>query len=282
MRSPIAEERAAANVIFDWLEMESQFLRSRSIQKQAKSVKRFMDDLLLMPELIAKLELLNLNVAINSLHSTTKQIEENYLVRMAEKKAAKLKADKLRSDAFEAIEVFVVAIEQTVKLKKGDVDLHLHYLNQIHGIVAGFQTEHENRATRRKNAAEAAEAEANQNANPENGVQTGGGDVQPTGGKPAMAGRSRTFGAMSLDGMDLQYGGTTQNGGANKTFAMNESLTNGRATNGVDAVKTDNEATEPMTGNGQRNDVSTEQTTIEPTADEHNGANMNESSDQES
>lgn len=280
MRSPIAGEREAASVLFKWLEKEQQFLRSRSILKQAKSVKRLKHDLQLTPSLTTHLTTLNLSDVLSSLITTTSQIDENYKLRNAEQAAETIEANKLRRAAYEAMQTFVIAIEQAIKLEKGDAKVHREYLIQIAKVVTDFHSLHISNATRKKNAAQ--EAEANQNENPENGEQSGGG-VQRMGGKPAKAGRSKTFNVKTMDGMDLQRGGDTSD-----TLAMNGSLltgrsSNGGATNGANAVNTENVATEHLTGNGQvTNDATTAPTAKESTAQEHNGATVNQITDQES
>ena len=242
MKSPFAGEREAANIIFEWLEKEHKFLRSRSIQQQAQSVTRMKHDLGLMPELLEHLATLGLSKLIQSIISTTDEIDKNYKVRIAEKAANTRKSSLMRREAYDAMDTFVVAINQAIKLKKGDVTVHQNYLNQIAGLVSGFQSQQISKATRKKNAAELAEAEANQRCESLNGEQTSEGDVQPIERKPkrgksATARRRIPFGAMATNGINLQNGGAPQNSathsdGTRSAFAMSENKTNNEVSNG--------------------------------------------------
>ena len=245
LKSHVDGERKAAIVIDEWLEKEHKFLRSKSIQKQAESVNRLAHDITLMPELATHLETLGISSAMDSLVSVSKQLDTLYLMRNAEKKAATRKAKQIRDDAYAGMKTFVQAIEQAIKLTKGDIGQHLNYFRLIDGIMTDFDSAQMSMETRRKKAAE--EAKANQEANPENGEQETGGNDEPNGGKPAMASRKRTFNVPTLNGMDLHNGTTGES--MEGRAAMSGSVTNGGANNdATDGAK------KPMAGNGQMAD----------------------------
>lgn len=272
LKSPIVAEREAASELIVWLNRESDYLRSRSIQHQSQSVYRLAHDVSLSSQLQSALESLGLLGVMDSLSSISTQIDEFHSLRKDDQLAITIKNNELRLNAYAAIQTFVIAVEQTIALKKGDVADHQRYIREVNATVSEFYKLHLARSTRRKNAAEAA---ANKVEDPENGAQTNGG-MQPMGGKPAMAGRSKIPNVMTMGGMDLQNGGAPLNGGTQKSaVAMNGSSINGGATNGVDK-----ETDDPSAGNGGvKNDVS-EPISRDSATDGHIDAKVNDSSDQ--
>lgn len=285
LRSPFAEERVAASNIFDWLEKERNFLRSCSIDSQTQSVNRMSDDLLIEDDLAADLEKLNVSDLLDSIVSTTKQLDLAIAQRTIDQRQTKKKNQELRDEAFTAMEVFVVALEQSIALNKGDEDVYRECLNGIKNTIAVFTIRYDSEATRKQNAkveAEAqakakakAEAEAKQNEQPGEGVQYGA-NVVTMGGKPAAAGRSVAFKTMSMDDMDLQNEGATMNVAMKSAPAMNEQTTNGGVTDGVNEKANDASAgAQGMSDSENRTlgDASaTVPSTNNTTATTHNGA----------
>ena len=268
LKSPIANERVAAKTLSVWLKREREFLTFKNIERQSQSVYRMQHDITLNVKFGEALEALSMLSVMDSLVSVTTEIDEHVATREADIEAENKKAKELRYNAYFALRTFITSVEQAIILKKGIIPVHLGYLDRIDKIVTEFNAAHASRITRQRNLA--AEAEANKEANPENGATTGGG-VQQMGGKPAMAGRSKTFNVMTGNGTDLQKGGATN------TLAMDGSVTNGGATNGADKKIIDLSA-----GNGGMLIDDFESLTKEPTQGKHNGAQVNDSSDQES
>ena len=239
MKSHSNDEREAAIILNAWLDREHDFLTRKSIQFQSQSVYRMNDDVVLYPNLFEALTTLGLGDVIDSLVSISNQIDKNFLKRNTDKKAESKKAYELRRNAYKAMQILITSMEQVIELEKDDVDVYNGYLSEIEGILSNFFAEQANRTTRRNNAAQKLEEEQD---------DQDGGDVEPMGGKPAMAGGSRTLDAMALGGMDLQNG--TTNGSLKEKAAMNGSVTNGAATNGAATNGESKKMYDPATGSG--------------------------------
>ena len=244
LKSPMASERQAADVLYTWLNRERDSLSSKNAVRQTQTVDRMQDDLATSENLNDALGTLGMSGIMDSLRATTSSILRNRSTRKDDKMKGRKKTNELRRNAYKALQTFITAIEQAIVLGKGDQVDNVRYLMEIDEVISEYNAAHERRVTRVKNAAQKAEDE-NQNAAPENGEQDGGGDktMNLKGGKPAMAGGMKTFGAKALNGMDLQNG--TTNGSLDGKLAMNGSGTNGAATDGAKEKDVDS-----LTSNG--------------------------------
>ena len=268
LKSPIKVERDAAVILAAWMDKhwKGKLYRS-SLTTHSNMVRNMMQDQSFSADIQSAIEDLVLMPAIDPIVSVTTNIDEALSVRSREQVANVRKALLIRGAAYKSLKKFFKAVEIALSLEKEGKHFYLDYSKLIDNYLDYYRVRYLARNTRRKNAAE---AEANKEANPENGATTGGG-VQQMGGKPAMAGRSKTFNVMTGNGTDLQKGGATN------TFAMDGSVTNGGATNDGDKNIVDLPA-----GNGGLLIDDFESLTKEPTQGKHNGAQMNDSSDQES
>lgn len=267
LKSPIVKEREAAKILDLWLHGHREYLSTASIHEQTMLVDQMMDEISTVPRIQTAIEDAGVMGIMDSIQSTTTELNETFLSRTKEKVAASRKASELRSAAYLDMKAFLNSLELANTLGDLDNTVFMGYVNEINDITDHFKAKYQSRTTRRKNVAE---AEANKVENPENGEQTDG-EEQLVGGKPAMAGRSETFNVMTTNGMDLQ------NGGTKNAVAMRESITNGGAKNGADKI-TDVSST---SDEGLTNDV-LELLTSELTTNGHNGAHVNENLDLES
>lgn len=266
-KSPFAAERAAAHALFKWIEKEHEFVRSVSINTQARSIDKLEIGLMENPKLNVHLTTLALTELFESIVEATSEIDMNLKVRIDDQITTKKQNIVLRRIAYKALRVFIVAIEQAIELNKGDINKHEEYLSGIKKVVTNFTSQYDSMATRKQNAkieAEAkakaaakAAAEADKNANHENGEQ-GGADVKPMGGKLVVtAGRSKPFSPKVLDDMDLQQDGDLANVAMRSAAAMsdNANVTSGEKPDGDD----EKEVIDPTAGaSGMREDVGNE------------------------
>lgn len=230
-KSPIAEEREAAKTLHVWLGREQKSFTHRNMDHQNDAVHRMLHDLIFNGEMSAALETLGIASTMDFLRTITGQILSHTIKRRDDRTAASKKSGKLRRDAYLAMKALVMAMEVAMVLKKGDDDNHIACLTKINIVVTDFHAKHLSRISRQRNAAEEAKAETIKNAQPENGVQSGG-NVVPMGGKLATAGRSNAFSVQTQNDIDLQNGAATTNVAMKGTPAMNESVTSGEALDG--------------------------------------------------
>ena len=286
-KSPFAEERNAANKLYKWLEKEQEFLRTRSINSQAKSIDNMMDTLNEESGLQDALSTLGLDELFTTIVSTSVEIDDAFKVRTADLSALKKKTRLLRSNAYDAMQVFIVALEQTIALNKGDVERSRFNINEIDRVVTTFASKYDSDATRKKNAEEAAKAEAEakakaeKDANREGQPQDGdlrSGNVVTMGRKLATAGPSGASGTKLLDDMDLQMGGATSNVALKNSVAMNE-----RVTSGVPLGGDENKVTDATAGTGSAGVIESDTFNNTPTDNEttqvHNGATTKDDDD---
>ena len=286
-KSPFAEERNAANKLYKWLEKEQEFLRTRSINSQAKSIDNMMDTLNEESGLQDALSTLGLDELFTTIVSTSVEIDDAFKVRTADLSALKKKTRLLRSNAYDAMQVFIVALEQTIALNKGDVERSRFNINEIDRVVTTFASKYDSDATRKKNAEEAAKAEAEAKAKAEKDANREGqpkdgdlrtGNVVTMGRKLAQAGPSGASGTKLLDDMDLQMGGATSNVALKNSVAMNE-----RITSGVTLGGDENKVTDATAGTGSAGVIESDTFNNTPTDNEttqvHNGATTKDDDD---
>ena len=279
-KSPIAEEREAAQTLHVWISREHSSFTKRNMDHQNDAVHRMEHDLKLNPEMSSALTTLGMGSTLQQIVAVSSEILHHTIVRRKDRKAFTSKSKELRHEAYFAMKTFVMAIEVAVVLKKGDEAIHIDCLKQINDVVTDFYTKHQSRICRQRNAAEKAEAEANLYVSHENGEQNGG-NVVPMGGKPATVGRSSAYGVKTSNDMDLQNGGAATNVAMKGTPAMNESVTSGETLDGNNG-KASNSAASANGASQTEGGVLNKTPTDKETATRHEGADENESSDQES
>ena len=234
LKSPIAAEREAATVLAGWIDKHCKGkLYSPSIIVHTRMVDNLKQDYTMSEAIAEAIEVLALSPVFDSICAISHSINRDFMTRNDEQAADVRKAFLIRSNAYKSLKKYFKALDLALSLEKGTDHFYLDYCRRIDKLLDNYRVRYLSRNTRRKNAAQKAEDEK-QNAEPENGEQDGGGimTMNLKGGKPAMAGGMKTFGATSLDGMDLQNG--TTNGSLEGKLAMNGNGTNGAATNGAD------------------------------------------------
>ena len=272
LKSPNDTEREAAQVLDLWLDAyrdplsKARIVQQTSLQNQmAEEVK---NDTRIKEAMIAA----GLMEIMESIELVTTDLLANFKQRRKERTAARRKATDLRRAAYAEMKMFLNSIEMALKLKDGDTEEYLGYAKEINETLDYYRAIVLNRQTRRKNAE--LENESTENESTENEMLDGDNE-------PAKAENGVTFGAMALNGMDLQGGNMPKNGSSNGAPAMSRSIINNgvATTNGdtktADNATTNNGATELATGNGAM-DSDTEVSGVN--AD----AATNEDSDQES
>lgn len=273
LKTPNETEQKAAEVIDAWLEAYREPLSRARIVQQTSLIQQMMAEVETVPRINTAMREVGGMEIMKSIELITSDLKVDLMRRVKEKAAESRKAQALRRAAYADMKVFLNSIEMAITLKDADSIEYMGYVKEINEALDSYRTLVLNRNTRNKNAA--LENEANQNALPENGEQSGS-NAAPEGEQPAKAVNSGKFSAMPLNNMDLQNGGAPTNGSTNRASAMNGSETSGAATNGADKMADDKMADEPT--NAQSTTAQADTTTTK-----HRGATINDNdSDQES
>ena len=122
MKSPIVAERNAAKTLQVWLHGFREFYKSPSINGQTGMINTMSKNINESSVLQTAVETLNLLVTMDSLVSITIGIWEKHQIRLDDKKAALLKAKKIRDLGFKRMTTFWKSIELAIELESGDVD----------------------------------------------------------------------------------------------------------------------------------------------------------------
>ena len=170
LKSPIAGERNAAQLLSTWLTRFSKSYSSPSILKQTEMVDNMLKDTGESASISNAIELLGLLVTLDSIQSLTTELKEEHAAREKENRAKILKSIEVRSVAYDKMKMLWTTIETAIKLKKGNIEKHLEYFRIINFAITNNKILNLNSSTRRKNAAKKAEDENEKNAVPENGL----------------------------------------------------------------------------------------------------------------
>ena len=221
LKSPIQDEREAAQVLSLWLSRFSKNYARPSINKQTEMVNNMCKDLAesdTMNDAFITLALLD---TFDQIQSISMALQKQHAAREEERRASVLKATNVRNVAYDKMKTFRTTIETAIKLGKGDIDKHLEYFRIINFALADTKALYLSNTTRRKNAALKAEEE-NENA----GHEDGGHDDSTNG-----SGENRSmFSSALVDGIaahnDLSatqatVQNKTMNGGAVRTIPVN-------------------------------------------------------------
>ena len=266
LKSPSDEEREAAQVLDLWLSRYRKYFSRPSIHEQSSVIREMMAEVGERQDISSAIDTVGVVNLLDSLQAMTTKIDRDFMTRHSEKTEASRKAYALKRSAFADMKMLFNGVEMAITLDDGDSTVFMGYVKEINGLMDTFRAKYQSRVTRKKNA-----ADENQNAEPENGEQDGGGimTMNLMGGKPAMASGMKTYSAMALDGMDLQNG--TTNGSLKGKLAMNGSVTNGAATDGAKEKDVDLSA-----GNGGVVNNSSSDTQKDAT-EKHEGAKYDDS-----
>lgn len=229
LKSPLAAEREAAHIVNIWFDDERMLMRTRTVKNQTRLVTTLLLDMSVKSELTEAIGTLGLEPVVEAIANTNEEMRSLNYSRQDDTLAHTNKTDEMRRVAYDALDTFITAIEQAIKLNKGDVEVLRGYIRKINLVVSMFEMDQLARTTRRKNAALEAEAEAKAKKKAERDDDEeplDNNDGQPMNGQTATMGRS-AFSTMMLDGMDLQQGVRANESSAPAPMAMNGSVTNG-------------------------------------------------------
>ena len=279
-KSPVAEDRKAAQTLHVWISRENSSFTSKNMNHQNDAVHRLEHDMKLNLEIGEALTTLGMMSTITEIVITSSQILDLTVTRRDEKRAATSKSAELRREAYNAMKAFVMAIEVAVVLKKGDDDIHFECLKLINDVVSDFYAKHQSRVTRQRNAAEKAKAETNPHASHVNDEQKGV-NVMPMGGKLATASRSNAYGVQTPNDMDLQTDGAATNVAMKGALAMSKSVNSGETLGGNNEKANNSAASSNDTSKTEIGTLKNTPKEVEPAA-RHEGADKKDSMNQES
>lgn len=269
LKTPSESVRTAAITIYTWLNREQEFMAGSTLDKQSQTVFRMMDDLRNESELPEALATLGLTETMDTLATVSGKVERNDAKRAKELTAKKKRTKELRNKAYESLKVLCEVLEHTIKLEKGDAQTHYNYLEEIEDIVKYYAGTVASGVTRRKNADEEnAETDEPTDATEADGEQTESKETSGNG-KPAMAGGKKTYGVVTLNGVDVQRGEP------NESEASTD-VTDGSETMGNVSSNADVPATDQATGNGEMGtgSASTQCDIANTTPEASNGASV--------
>ena len=296
LKSPIESVRNACYVLDAWLFGYRDYFSKPTIHEHTAMVEQITDDVKTNNNIKEAMLAAELMETIEHIELINTDIQVAYLMRSKEIAAMSRKAAKVRNDAYVDLIHLTNSMELAISLGHADSDIYEEALNEMADIASRFKAKYLIRMTHSRNAAledtsyedvtdedatdedatdnDGIENESTENESTENEMLDGDNE-------PAKAENGVTFGAMALNGMDLQGGNMPKNGSSNGAPAMSRSIINNgvATTNGdtktADNATTNNGATELATGNGAM-DSDTEVSGVN--AD----AATNEDSDQES
>ena len=224
LKSPVTSEREAAKLLDFWLNGFGKSYSMPSINKQTGIVNDMFDSQTSSPAIQSAIETLGLMATLDAISSITNKMMAQHEVRESDKRSAILKAAEIRIVAYDKMKTLQTTIEMAIKLKKGDVDMHLEYLRIINFALADFKSLYLSSDTRRKNAAQEAEEEK-ENAEHENGTladSTNGNGENMT--EPNLVSRNGVSGHNVLPTQQAAMQSNTTNGGVVKTIPVNSNL----------------------------------------------------------
>ena len=172
LKSPVSDERDAAQVLDAWLNRFSKNLNKRSIIKQSEMVQNLIKDLNASQAINQALETLGLSDTFLQIQLITVLLLEDHATRKKERLEKNLKSKEVRSVAYDRMKTLWTTIETAIKLEKGDANELMEYLRIINSNISDIKTLHLNSKTRLKTAAEKAAEEEKENALPESGAQS--------------------------------------------------------------------------------------------------------------
>lgn len=291
LKSPIESVRNACYVLDAWLFGYRDYFSKPTIHEHTAMVEQITDDVKTNNNIKEAMLAAELMETIEHIELINTDIQVAYLMRSKEIAAMSRKAAKVRNDAYVDLIHLTNSMELAISLGHADSDIYEEALNEMADIASRFKAKYLIRMTRSRNAAledTSYEDVTDEDATDNDGIENESTENESTenemldgDNEPAKAENGVTFGAMALNGMDLQGGNMPKNGSSNGAPAMSRSITNNgvASTNGdtktADNATTNNGATERATGNGAM-DSDTEVSGVN--AD----AATNEDSDQES
>ena len=137
-KSPIAEEREAAQMLHVWISREHNSFTKRNMDHQNDAVHRMEHDVKLNPEMGAALTTLGMMSTIEQIIIVTYDILDHIVTRRKDRDAFTNRSMELRHEAYLARKTFVKTIEVAIALKKGDDAIHFDSLKQINDVVTDF------------------------------------------------------------------------------------------------------------------------------------------------
>ena len=210
LKSPLATERNAANLLVVWLGRYHEYLKVPKTHEQSLLVDQMVNDIDTTPNLAEALNNVGMKDMFTTIIEITKDIRSVFDNRSEDKQAQSREARKVRNEAYKAMKTLINAVDVSIKLGTENSDTYVGYWNEIARLLDGFNAKVLSRSTRRKTAAEkmeglpveGGEVEANEDDVPEGDMETS--DATPKG---AVAMQSRPYSAIRLNehiDVDLQ------------------------------------------------------------------------------
>lgn len=266
LKSPIESVRNACYVLDAWLFGYRDYFSKPTIHEHTAMVEQITDDVKTNNNIKEAMLAAELMETIEHIELINTDIQVAYLMRSKEIAAMSRKAAKVRNDAYVDLIHLTNSMELAISLGHADSDIYEEALNEMADIASRFKAKYLIRMTHSRNAAledTSYEDVTDEDATDNDGIDNESTENESTenemldgDNEPAKAENGVTFGAMALNGMDLQGGNMPKNGSSNGAPAMSRSITNNgvASTNGdtktADNATTNNGATERATGNG--------------------------------
>lgn len=289
LKSPLADERKAAQVLDVWLERYSAYLKLPKTTEQNTLVEQMADDIEIDSDIDEAMESLDLNSTFDSIKIITADIQNAYDRRSEDMEAQRIMANKVRREAYRAMKRLINALDMAIEEDNENSEKYIRYWNEIGKILDQFYAKVQMRSTWYKYA-----AEKKKNEQPVDGEVDGEMGDDANGNAPAARStprmtttlRSTPYSTAGLNngmGMDLQNGEETNEDLATTNDAMMGSgtinnndvaaPTDGNTAQADDA-KTDDVATSEATatGNGELTDGDAKTATADGGTTGHEGA----------
>ena len=241
LKSPIIEERNAANVLDAWLDRYREYLKQPRTSEQNNLVAQMADDIDKFANINDAFNSAGLLNMFDSIKAITTDIELAYDNRSESMEDQRIMANKVRLEAYDAMKRLINALDMAIEEGNENSEKYKRYWNEISKILDMFYAKVQMRSTWHKYAAE------KKNEQPvDNGVDGETGD-DAEGNAPA----TRTTPRMTTAMRSTPY----STAGLNKGMDMD--LQNGQPLN--DSLTIDNDADDAMNGSVtfNNNDVAT-------------------------
>lgn len=291
LKSPLANERKAAQVLDVWLQRYSANLKKPRTTEQNTLVEQMTEDIEIDTNIAEAMESLDLDPSFASIKLITADIMKAFDDRSENREIERIMAKEVRREAYEAMKRLINALDMAIEEGNENSAKYIRYWNEISKIIDAYYVKVQMRSKWYQYAADKKKEQAVDNET--EGEMGDGADgntpAQRTTPRMFTTMQNKPYSAAGLDNgmdMDLQNAGETNVDLAATGDAMNGSGTinnNDVATPSdgntaqADDAKTDNVATteDNATGNGVLTDGDAKTATADGTTTGHEGATDN-------
>ena len=227
LRSPFADDRAAARVLNKWLEAYEKSLKNPLIDAQSSLVKEMTSEIESQTRISEAIEKLGLLLVFQSIDATTNSMHNLIDKRGKEMADNRRKAMMLKRSAYAKLIIFLNSIEMVLNMNGGDNGEYMRYVKVINEQLDYYKAQVLSRSTRNKNSAENEASSEEDDVAGENGENAeGNANTTTTASKPKVMMRNGDdpYSVFTLnDSMDMDV----------QTMAManGDSAANGNALN---------------------------------------------------